>query len=633
MLQHKRMTLIVAGLVLAGAASALTWSRLRARPAAVVGCFQMGEQLRNTLELKLAVRVGDGKSQELALSGELRTTPVDSEDGLVEVAYEIADARASMQGNDGVPAEEAGQVERELASVLGRRFYVRYLPDGAAVAISFERGYDVSMANVLRTIVGMAQLVQRQPAQPANAPSVASAVPSTWTVIEQDANGRYLASYTQSAGQLSKRKLRYIAETDANPGDSAGNATVPVPHLVEASFELVPDARGRLQAMRGHEKINLALPAAHLSVATDAELHLSQPSHVTVAALLGDYQRRKSEVLTQPIAGISGDASVQRGLQRGLNDRKVLGRLTLDQLWSELVSISEPKSSAKNADTVRRFEALFRLQESSIAEILSRLPKVSPEHAKLIVDALSLSGTDATQDGLASIAGDEGLARLPRAYALRYLAHCTRPTAASVAAAERLLDDADVERRQMARFAYGTLAEKVAAEHATQAEAMVRALSSRLARASSDDERSDLFLALGNTANPSAYETLRQATTEGARLLRATALQAIGHINDPRVVPLLEEALHHEEPSLRMAALDGIGRRAVGPFLPVLVEVAKTDASPHVRAAAVDRLGSALDTAPQLRPVLAEVASKDADPKVRAAAARALDPKSDARQY
>jgi len=110
-------------------------------------------------------------------------------------------------------------------------------------------------------------------------------------------------------------------------------------------------------------------------------------------------------------------------------------------------------------------------------------------------------------------------------------------------------------------------------------------------------------------------------------------LQAIGHINDPRVVPLLEGALRNQDQSLRMAALDGVGRRDVGPLLPILVQVAKTDKSPYVRSAAVDRLGSALDTAPSLRAVLMELASKDADPKVRAAAARALDPNSSAKQY
>ncbi len=617
MMSHKRLFL-VAGLVLVGSASAIAWSRLHSAAPPTVGCFRLGEQIRSKMDLKLSVSMGRSKPQHMTLTGELAATPVDRHDGVVEVAYELTQAQANLAANDGLPTPELHQAELELASGLGQRFYVRYRPDGAAVAISFDRGYEVGFANVLRTIVGMAQIVQGTQTAP------------TWTVLEEDANGQYLASYARTDGpRLTKRKLRYIVESDAAHTNKQQTAVVPIPQLDEASFELTPDARGRIREMQGREKVNLSLPAAHLSVETDAELRLSQSTVVMVTALVGDYQRRKNEVLTQPMQGTSGDPKVQRGF----NDRKVLGRATLDQLWGELLASPDPSNSAKNADTVRRFEALFRLQESTIAEILKRLAGTSPQLAKIVVDALSLAGTEATQDALAAIAVDEHFSDLPRSYALRYLAHQDTPTAAALAAAERLIDDGNEDRRQMARFAYGTLASKLAGEHPSQADSMVRTLLQRLERSANDEERSDLYLALGNTANMAAFEALQQATTKGSLLLRATALQAIGRINDPRVIPLLEAALVSREQSIRMATMDGIGRREIGPFLPALVKTAQTDESPYVRSAAVDHLGSALDAAPQLRAVLSERASKDSDAKVRAAAVRALEPRSATRQY
>jgi HEAT repeat protein len=152
---------------------------------------------------------------------------------------------------------------------------------------------------------------------------------------------------------------------------------------------------------------------------------------------------------------------------------------------------------------------------------------------------------------------------------------------------------------------------------------MVQCLIDRLRTASDDSERADLQLALGNSASRQAFSPLRDATMKHTGVLRATAIEAVGNIDDPAVVPLLGDLLKSEQVEVRMAALNGVQRRELGPFLPALVEIAKRDKSAHVRSAAVELLGSQLASVPQLRDVLAEC-SKDSDMKVRNAAMRQL---------
>jgi HEAT repeat protein len=285
--------------------------------------------------------------------------------------------------------------------------------------------------------------------------------------------------------------------------------------------------------------------------------------------------------------------------------------------------LPKPTDASQTSSVVRRLEALFRLEDSSIRGTLQRLPDTAESNGKLALDALSLAQTDEAQDALAEVAQGPAYSALHREYAIRYLGHQQAPTAASLAALRLLVDDRDPKRRQLARLAYGTLAARVASKQPEQSHQMVQCLIDRLRTASDDSERADLQLALGNSASRQAFSPLRDATMKHTGVLRATAIEAVGNIDDPAVVPLLGDLLKSEQVEVRMAALNGVQRRELGPFLPALVEIAKRDKSAHVRSAAVELLGSQLASVPQLRDVLAEC-SKDSDMKVRNAAMRQL---------
>jgi len=617
-LARNRRTAIVSlavfiGMLLAGGAIFAQRSvRLAFTHAAAksLGVYTLGEEFRNHLDLVLKLQMSRAPEQEMQLTGTLVRTPVDLQGGAVEIAYRIDAPHVTFKGAS-APDAELRRAERELAADLSRRFYVRHRPDGAALAVHFERGYSPANANILLTIVGSAQLVGSTPEQ------------STWTAVEKDANGEYMAAYARTApGRVTKRKLRYLSAAKPQRATNSGlsRALAPRIDIEQARYDMVTSGRGRVSELTGVERVAMTFGALGMSMSTEVKITLSGFTAREHPELIGEFERDRPNYLLQPIEVMSEDPRVRRGYE----DRAVLKGATLDDLWAEMLALTEPNDSSRNSAVVRRLEALFRLQETSIEDAIERLPRTSEPHGKLVLDALSLARTEAAQAGLAAVAGGARFVAMQREYAIRYLSPQDSPSEASRATLSRLIDDADPRRRQFARFAYGTLASRIAEHNPERAREVVQSLMDRVPAAVNDSERSDLYLALGNSASSLAFPLLRAAATGGSGILRVTAIESLGRIDDPGVVPLFSELLRSTEERVRMATLSGIQRREVGPFLPALVELARHDPSADVRSAAIEMLGAQLRATPQLREVLLECASKDTENKVRQVADRQL---------
>jgi HEAT repeat protein len=274
----------------------------------------------------------------------------------------------------------------------------------------------------------------------------------------------------------------------------------------------------------------------------------------------------------------------------------------------------------------RRFEALFRLDPAAAARAPELAREATPARSKIVVDALSLARTAASQAALAAIARDPATAKRSRGSAVQYLAHQEAPSTDVVSAVVALLDDADPELRQMARLTYGAFARSLRPAAAERARGITQDLLGRLDRASAADERAELVVAIGNTGAPEAWPVLRRLATSGAMRERAQAIEALRFVNDPGVEPFLTEILRAPgDESVRLAVIGAVRFRDPGPYASALADVARNDPAAAVRTAALSVLGDRLATLPALRPVLEQIRAGDGAAGNRALAARYLD--------
>jgi hypothetical protein len=323
--------------------------------------------------------------------------------------------------------------------------------------------------------------------------------------------------------------------------------------------------------------------------------------------------------------GVEGEADVAG------RDRAALAGATLEDLRKALAALpADVRPAAPEAGAVaRRFEALFRLDAQAAARAPGLVRAEAPARGRLVVDALSLSRTPASQTALGAVAKDPAAPHVARSYAIQYLAQQDALPEPAVAAIAGLLDDPDRELRQMSRLTYGACARGLRATAPARAARITGELLTRLERAAEGteraDDRADFIVALGNAGDPAALPELRKIAEAGALRDRTQAIESLRFIDDPGVNPFLTALIRgsREEP-IRLAVISAVRFRDVGPFAAALADVARKDPAPSVRNAAVSLLGDRLRALPTLRPILEEVQSHDEVAKNRELAARYL---------
>jgi HEAT repeat protein len=585
------------------------------------------------MKLNLALG-GRGASQGMEIVGDWVTTPTDAKDGLVEVACQLSsvEVRLAAEGSGtGAPSagEDPSRAERELAeSFAAVRFFASYEASGAAVAFWFPRGTNPSVANLLITLVGEQQLVRSAPGDTA------------WVVHEHDANGEYLAAYQEVApGRFDKRKARYIeadgliAAQVAGPVAGVGVGTDstlrPVVRVDRSKFDLRADGRGRLIALRGGEGLTVELGTAGLAMRTSVDIELAEGQVTNDLASVGAFAREQARLVAQPMQQMRLDSKAERARR----DRLVLGGADLGALRQELVALPDDAlpSGPRVASLRRRLEALFRTDAAAAARAPELVRALAPERAKLLLDALSLAASNASQSALGAIARDAAVLKAARQYAVQYMGHQEEPSQEAVTAVASLLDDRDPQLRQMARLTYGACANRLRATDRARSQRIVDDLLSRLWRTAAERDRSDridLTMALGNAGDPSSLPSLRELMNGDEIRVRAAAVDALRFIDNPEVDPLLTSLLQSPDDPIRLAVIDAIRFRPVGPFAVTLADVARKDPTPGVRNAAVALVGARLAQLPSLRPILEDVQKHDREEKNRALAARYLAPAS-----
>ena len=559
---------------------------------------RLGEQMTYDLAFTISLsQGGPGRPIEMNLAGRWQTTVVAVRADGYDVACQITGVRVTGGGE--VAATEATE---GLRARLGRRFWVTYRDDGAALRVHFPKDLSPGDRNLLQMIPAETQLV------------VPRHVAPQWTALERDGAGLYLAAYQRSdPDHVRKRKLKY---TDVE-------ATAAAPGAVSVDFDTSErrytlDPTGRILAFAGQDRLHVAIAlgdARPLGVSTSTRLDAGRTGRAP--DLIGSLAASRPQLDDVPLRTHEVDPHVLEREQ----DLRLLGGRPTDALLDEA-------AAARNDAPLRaRLAALFRTRPEAITLAAARLRGATGAGGTMVA-GLALAGTPAALQALTQLAHDARVATALRVDALSALGFVPRPTQLAMSAPLGLLDDADPKLRQAARLVAGALARAgrsgVPAREA-EAEALDRALIERYHSVTGIADQKELLAALGNSGGPAVLPLLATALSHPRADVRATAARSLRLPGGAQVEQQLQTAIASDpDPGVRTAALFAVGFHPFAAFVPSIVRAATDDASEFVRADAIGLLKQHLADLPELRDTLAHAAAHDPTPGVRRLAKQAL---------
>jgi hypothetical protein len=558
-----------------------------------------GDQRTWTLDFRVALEQPGGKApDEVRLSGELILTISATRPEEYDAAAEIAEARVTGNAATGVPSGAAEELRRRI----GRRFWGTWRNDGALLAVHFYRDVSAGDRNLLQMILTETQFVR-----PASAEH-------TWTTLERDAAGSYLASYQQvESNVVVKRKLKYV-ETSGVAGATAGALRV---LLEQSELRFALDNEGRVAGLDGSDRVKIGLPvdkAEPLSASMD--VHLGSPRQSQAPNLIGSLAAALPEVVSLPVVTHALDTEAARN-QR---DEELLNGRTTE-------SLLEAAFSGSSDATLRdRLTAMFRRRPEAAGAALALLRKRGPQSR--LTDALGGSGSRAAAEALAALARDPSLPTALRVDGLTGLALTQHPSAESMRVPVDLLDDADARVASAARILAGALARAGRAGYPQEADAIDAALIERYRKTVDEKELADLLGGLGNSASAEAGVVIEAALRDSRISVRAVAVRALRLTRGPQVDRLLSTALTTDsDPRVRAGAIFAAGFRHPldSALSEAVLRAARTDASDAVRSSAVTLLARAPHASPQIVETLAWVAENDTKLGIRRQARQALE--------
>ncbi|HEV8037993.1 MAG TPA: HEAT repeat domain-containing protein [Bryobacteraceae bacterium] len=558
-----------------------------------------GDQRTWKLDFRVRLEQPDGKSpDEVRLSGELTVTISATRFGEYDAAAEITGAHVTGNAATSVPPGAADELGRRI----GRRFWGTWRNDGTLVAVHFYKDVSASDCNLLQMILTETQFVRPTSAE------------HSWTTLERDAAGSYLAIYQQAESNVVvKRKLKYV-ETSGVAGAPAGALRV---LLDKSEVRFALDNEGRVAGLDGSDRVKFGLPVDKVEpLIASMEVHLGSPRQIRAPSLIGSLAAALPEVRSLPVVTHALDPEPARN-QR---DAELLNGRTTESL------LEAAFSGNSDASLRDRLTALFRQRPEAAAAALALLRKRGPDGR--LTDALGGSGSRAAAETLTVLARDPSASTALRVDGLTGLALTQHPSAESMRVTVDLLEDADARVASAARILAGALARAGRAEHPKEADAIDAVLIERYRKTVDEKELADLLGGLGNSASAAAGEVIEAALHDSRVPVRAVAVRALRLTRGPEVDGLLSTALATDsDPSVRADAIFAAGfRHSLDSALTeAVLRAARTDPAESVRSSAVTLLARAPHASPQIRETLAWVAENDAKFGIRRQARQALE--------
>lgn len=522
-----------------------------------------------------------GAHVRIRASGELTLAFVAHVDGKERWFAELSGAKLDLGARS--PRTEA--VEREIA----RPFYVIAEPDGRLRGYVFPRELSPTAQNVLRGIVGSAQLAVRDEA--------------AWTAKEDDIQGTYVASYTRTGAEIVKTKGKYeqiATMTSLVPADEAAA----VETRARGVATMGDDGWATKIALEEHKKASMGanMPTA----TTDAHLEMTLTGTKADPSLLGRFEREADGLAAAGPFGTGNEAEAQRTA-----DQRAAGDATMEALLAQARATEEDKDVGAVAD---RMAARLRLSPDDADRVAPLARSLRDREARTLVSALGSAGTKESARALGKIVGDKGAPSGVRAQAATQLAFSGEHALEAREPLIQGLGDASRDVRESSALALGNVARELGDGDTDSVSELVH----RYEQAQTDEERALFLRALGNSGSPEVLPIARRALASESVPLREAAAHALRFLPVGEADAVLSRILV-EDPAedVRLATVDAIGYRIVEMHLSAFERAIAADANGRLRAAIGEVATRALNTrgktlTPQARQALEALIRKTA---------------------
>lgn len=456
---------------------------------------------------------------------------------------------------EGAPSPKTQAVERELA----KPFWVIAEADGRVRGYSFARDLSPTAQNLIRGLLGSAQVAVRDEAQ--------------WTAEEDDIQGSYVASYSKDeTGAFIKTKRPYAK--------IEGMATLDV--RAHGSANVAEDGWPTKVTFEEHKVASMGekMPVA----TTDAKLDLALTGTRADGSLLGLYERESEGLVAASAFGTMDEAEAAR-----IADGRLVGDATADSILAEARSAQDDQAMIAAGD---KLSARLRLTPGD-ADRMATLAKTLPaREANAVVGALGGASTPESTKALGRLVNDPKGPPAIRANAATQLAFAKGANALEARdALSQGSNDASREVRESSTLALGNVARELGdADGET-----VHDLVAKYERARDDEERAMLLEAMGNSGSAEILPVVRTALASENESLREAAAHALRFLPLGDADAVLARVLGSEPSStVIVAAVDSIGFRVVEMHARALERVVLADTAGRVRAAVAEICQKAL---------------------------------------
>ncbi len=532
-------------------------------------------------DLVLAGKSGGAKVR-LRVTGDLSLAFVAHVDGKHRLFAELTGATLEL----GTRSAKTAAVEKELA----KAFYVLTEPDGRVRGYVFARGVSPTAQNILRGIVGGAQIAVRDE--------------SAWTANEDDIQGSYVASYTRTDdGTIGKTKGKYdkVATMSALvPADE----TAAVETRARGTARVGED--GWITELALDEHKTASMGAGMPTATTDAHLELKLAGTKHDGSLLGRFEREVDGLFEAGPFGTGDDAEAQRAA-----DQRAAGDATMDALLAQARATEDDKEVGAIAD---RMAARLRLSPDEADRSVSLTKTLGDREARTLVGALGAAGTKESTKALGRIVGQKGTPAGVRAQAATQLAFAGDNALEAKEPLMQGMSDASRDVRESSALALGSIARDLGDSDADSVAELVR----RYEQAETDEDRALFLRALGNSGSVEALPIARRALASENEALREAAAHAVRFLPVGEADALLSRILV-EDPAeeVRLAAVDAIGYRLVEMHIAAFERAIAADTNGRLRGAIGEIATRALSTrgktlTPQAREALQALIRKTA---------------------